>query len=152
MSALTFRTATRGDLSGIIALIADDQLGQTRDDASLPLDQRYIDGFAAIERDPNQMLVAVEEDGALIGCMQLTFIPGVSRRGAWRGHIESVRVARSKRGGGTGTAMFEWAIAECRRRGCSLVQLFTDKSRKDAHRFYERFGFKASHEGMKLSL
>ena len=152
MNALTFRAATRADLPGIIALIADDQLGQTRDDASLPLDQRYLDGFAAIERDPNQMLVAVEGDGALIGCMQLTFIPGVSRRGAWRGHIESVRVARSKRGGGLGTAMFEWAIAECRRRGCSLVQLFTDKSRKDAHRFYERFGFKASHEGMKLPL
>jgi len=151
MSALTFRTATRTDLPGIIRLIADDQLGQTRDDAGLPLDQRYLDGFAAIERDPNQMLVAVEEDGALIGCMQLTFIPGVSRRGAWRGHIESVRVARSKRGGGIGTAMFEWAIAECRRRGCSLVQLFTDKSRKDAHRFYVRLGFKASHEGMKLS-
>lgn len=152
MNALTFRAATRADLPGIIALIADDQLGQTRDDASLPLDQRYLDGFAAIERDPNQMLVAVEEDGALIGCMQLTFIPGVSRRGAWRGHIESVRVARSKRGGGLGTAMFEWAIAECRQRGCSLVQLFTDKSRKDAHRFYERFGFKASHKGMKLPL
>jgi len=152
MNALTFRAATRADLPGIIALIADDQRGQTRDDASLPLDQRYLDGFAAIERDPNQMLVAVEGDGALMGCMQLTFIPGVSRRGAWRGHIESVRVARSKRGGGLGTAMFEWAIAECRRRGCSLVQLFTDKSRKDAHRFYERFGFKASHEGMKLPL
>jgi GNAT superfamily N-acetyltransferase len=151
MSALTFRTATRTDLPGIISLIADDQLGQARDDASLPLDQRYLDGFAAIQRDPNQMLVAVEQDGALIGCMQLTFIPGVSRRGAWRGHIESVRVARSKRGGGIGAAMFEWAIAECRRRGCSLVQLFTDKSRKDAHRFYERLGFKASHEGMKLS-
>jgi GNAT superfamily N-acetyltransferase len=98
------------------------------------------------------MLVAVEQDGALIGCMQLTFIPGVSRRGAWRGHIESVRVARAKRGSGIGTAMFEWVIAECRRRGCSLVQLYTDKSRKDAHRFYERLGFKASHEGMKLSL
>ncbi|HEY3147143.1 MAG TPA: GNAT family N-acetyltransferase [Dongiaceae bacterium] len=152
MSALTFRTATRNDLPAIIALIADDQLGQARDDASLPLDQRYLDGFAAIERDPNQMLVAVEQDGALIGCMQLTFIPGVSRRGAWRGHIESVRVARAKRSTGIGTAMFEWAIAECRRRGCSLVQLYTDKSRKDAHRFYERLGFKASHEGMKLSL
>jgi len=152
MSALTYRAATRADLPAIIALIADDQLGQTRDDASLPLDQRYVDAFAAVERDPNQMLVAVEQDGMLVGCMQLTFIPGVSRRGAWRGHIESVRVARSKRGGGIGTEMFEWAIAECRRRGCSLVQLFTDKSRKDAHRFYERLGFKASHEGMKLSL
>ena len=152
MRALSFRTATASDLPTIIGMIADDQLGQARDDARLPLDQRYLDAFAAIERDPNQRLVLAEQDGAVIGCMQITFIPGISRRGAWRGQIESVRVARSKRGGGIGTAMFEWAIAECRRRGCSLVQLYTDKNRADAHRFYERLGFKASHEGMKLSL
>jgi ribosomal protein S18 acetylase RimI-like enzyme len=152
MRALSFRTATASDLPTIIGMIADDQLGQARDDARLPLDQRYLDAFAAIERDPNQRLVLAEQDGAVIGCMQITFIPGISRRGAWRGQIESVRVARSKRGGGIGTAMFEWAIAECRRHGCSLVQLYTDKSRTDAHRFYERLGFKASHEGMKLSL
>jgi ribosomal protein S18 acetylase RimI-like enzyme len=152
MTALVFRAATRDDLPAMIALIVDDQLGRSRDDASLPLDQRYLDAFAAIERDANQMLVAVEQAGALIGCFQITFIPGISRRGAWRGQIESVRVAREKRGAGLGTAMFEWAIAECRRRGCDLVQLYTDKSRKDAHRFYERLGFKASHEGMKLAL
>jgi ribosomal protein S18 acetylase RimI-like enzyme len=152
MNGLTFRQATSDDPPAILALIADDQLGQTREDPRLPLDRRYLDAFAAIERDPNQMLVAVEQAGALIGCMQLTFIPGISRRGAWRGHIESVRVARSRRGGGIGTVMFEWAIAECRQRGCSLVQLFTDKSRTDAHRFYERLGFKPSHEGMKLAL
>jgi ribosomal protein S18 acetylase RimI-like enzyme len=152
MNDLAFRQATHDDLPAILALIADDQLGQTREDPRLPLDRRYLDAFAAIERDPNQMLVAVEQAGALIGCMQLTFIPGISRRGAWRGHIESVRVARAKRGAGIGAAMFEWAIGECRRRGCSLVQLFTDKSRADAHRFYERLGFKASHEGMKLAL
>jgi len=152
MTNLVFRTATRDDLPTIIAMIADDQLGQARDDARLPLDQRYIDAFAAIERDPNQMLVAVEQDGGVIGCFQITFVPGLSRRGAWRGQIESVRVARAKRGAGIGTALFEWAIAECRRRGCNLVQLYTDKSRTDAHRFYERLGFKASHEGMKLAL
>lgn len=152
MTGLVFRAATQDDLPAMIALIADDQLGKARDDASLPLDQRYLDAFAAIERDANQMLVAVEHAGAVIGCLQLTFIPGISRRGAWRGQIESVRVAREKRGAGLGTAMFEWAIAECRRRGCNLVQLTTDKSRKDAHRFYERLGFKASHDGMKLAL
>jgi ribosomal protein S18 acetylase RimI-like enzyme len=152
MTGLQFRTATRDDLPTIVALIADDQLGQARDDASLPLDQHYLDAFAAIERDPNQILAVVEQAGAIIGCLQITFIPGISRRGAWRGQIESVRVAHAKRSGGIGTAMFEWAVAECRRRGCSLVQLYTDKSRKDAHRFYERLGFKASHEGMKLAL
>ncbi|HJR22810.1 MAG TPA: GNAT family N-acetyltransferase [Dongiaceae bacterium] len=152
MTGLVFRKATRNDLPAMIALIADDQLGQSRDDASLPLDQRYIDGFTAIERDDNQLLVAVEQAGMVIGCFQISFIPGISRRGAWRGQIESVRVARVKRGAGIGTAMFEWAIAECRRRGCNLVQLFTDKSRAHAHRFYERLGFNASHEGMKLVL
>jgi ribosomal protein S18 acetylase RimI-like enzyme len=152
MTGLVFRTATQGDLPTIIAMIADDQLGQAREDASLPLDQRYQDAYAAMERDANQMAVVVQQDGAILGYMQITFIPGISRRGAWRGQIESVRVARSRRGGGIGTAMFEWAIAECRRRGCNLVQLYTDKSRKDAYRFYERLGFKASHEGMKLSL
>ena len=152
MTDLVFRTATLDDLPTLIAMIADDQLGQARDDARLPLDQRYIDAFAAIERDSNQMLVAVEQASAVIGCFQITFIPGLSRRGAWRGQIESVRVARAKRGAGIGTAMFEWAITECRRRGCNLVQLYTDKSRTDAHRFYERLGFKASHEGMKLAL
>ena len=152
MPELAFRCATRDDLPTIIALIADDQLGQARDDARLPLDARYTDAFAAIERDPNQVLAVAEQNGAIIGCLQITFIPGVSRRGAWRGQIESVRVARHLRGAGIGAAMFRWAIEECRNRGCGLVQLYTDKSRNDAHRFYERLGFKASHEGMKLSL
>jgi ribosomal protein S18 acetylase RimI-like enzyme len=152
MPDLTLRRARLDDLPTIIAMIADDQIGQSREDARLPLDARYTDAFAAIERDPNQILAVAERDGAIVGCLQVTFIPGVSRRGAWRGQIESVRVARNLRGGGIGAAMFEWAIAECRRHGCSLVQLYTDKSRKDAHRFYERLGFKASHEGMKLSL
>lgn len=152
MTALTIRTATASDLPIIIAMIADDQLGQAREDASQPLDQRYLDALGAIERDPNQRLIVAEQDGAVLGCMQITFIPGISRRGAWRGQIESVRVDRSRRGSGIGTKMFEWAIAECRSRGCGLVQLYTDKSRKDAHRFYQRLGFKPSHEGMKLSL
>lgn len=152
MTDLVFRTATRADLPAMIALIADDQLGAVRENARLPLEQAYLDAFDAIARDSNQLLVAVEQAGTVIGCFQITFIPGISRRGAWRGQIESVRVARAKRGAGLGTAMFEWAIAECRRRGCTLVQLYTDKSRKDAHRFYERLGFKASHEGMKLAL
>ena len=152
MPDLVFRRAQVDDLPTIIGMIADDQIGQSREDARLPLDARYLDAFAAIERDPNQILAVAEQRGAIVGCLQVTFIPGVSRRGAWRGQIESVRVARHLRGAGIGTAMFEWAIAECRQRGCSLVQLYTDKSRTDAHRFYERLGFKASHEGMKLSL
>jgi len=137
------------DLPSIVRLLADDDLGRTREDARIPLDPRYLAAFAAIERDPNQQLVVAEQDGRIVGCLQLTFIPGLSRLGMWRGQIESVRVASSGRGGGIGRAMLEWAIAECRARGCGLVQLTTDKTRTGAHSFYEGLGFEASHEGMK---
>jgi len=150
--AFTFRRAAVADLPAIVALLADDALGSTREDASSPPNQRYVDAFAAVDRDTNQLMVVVESDGAVVGCLQLSFIPGLSRLGAWRGQIESVRIASSLRGGGLGRAMFEWAIAQCRERGCELVQLTTDKARPDAFRFYESLGFKASHEGMKLSL
>lgn len=126
-------------------------LGSTREDPSSPPNARYVEAFAAIERDANQMMVVVEQGGAVVGCLQLSFIPGLSRLGAWRGQIESVRISSSLRGGGLGRAMFEWAIAQCRDRGCELVQLTTDKARPDARRFYESLGFKATHEGMKLS-
>jgi GNAT superfamily N-acetyltransferase len=149
---LTFRRATAADVPSIVRLLVDDDLGRTRDDASMPLDARYLDAFAAIDRDPNQLLTVVERDRELVGCLQLTFIPGLSRFGMWRGQIESVRVASSERGHGLGRTMLEWAIAECRRRSCGIVQLTTDKRRGRAHRFYESLGFEASHEGMKLAL
>ncbi len=94
----------------------------------------------------------MEDKGVLVGCLQLTFVPGLSRLGMWRGQIESVRIEMGHRGQGLGRKMFEWAIAECRRRGCGLVQLTTDKSRAEAYKFYESLGFRASHEGMKLTL
>ena len=146
------RQATAEDLPSIIHLLADDDLGRTREDARTPLDPRYLAAFAAIERDSNQRLVVAEQDGRIVGCLQLTLIPGLSRLGLWRGQIESVRVASSERGGGIGRIMFEWAIGECRARGCGLVQLTTDKARARAHSFYEALGFEASHEGMKLVL
>ena len=149
---LLFRRARIDDLPAIIALLADDELGRTREDAGVPPNARYVEAFRAIDRDPNQLLAVVERAGAVIGCLQLSFIPGLSRLGMWRGQIESVRIAASQRGEGLGRAMFEWAIGECRQRGCELVQLTTDKSRPDARRFYESLGFSASHEGMKLAL
>ena len=152
MKEISFRAATSSDLPQIVAMLADDDLGSTREDASLPLNDRYTDAFAAISNDPNQYLAVVEVDDELAGCLQLTFIPGLSRLGMWRGQIESVRIAANQRGEGLGRRMFEWAIEECRQRGCELVQLTTDKSRPDALRFYESLGFVASHEGMKLSL
>lgn len=148
---LKMRRATRDDLEDIVALLADDVLDAGREVKGERLDPCYERAFNAIDADPNQLLAIFEDDG-LVGCLQLTFIPGPSRRGALRGQIESVRIAAGRRGEGLGTKMFQMAIDECRRRGCRYVQLTADKSRIDAHRFYERLGFVASHEGMKLSL
>ncbi len=149
MSGPGFRRATAADVPAIVALLADDVLGAAREK---PGDAAYDAAFAAIEADPNQFLAVVEEGGAVIGCLQLTFLPGLSHRGLWRGQIESVRIAASHRGGGRGRRMFDWAIERCRERGCGMVQLTTDRSRADARRFYESLGFTASHEGMKLVL
>jgi ribosomal protein S18 acetylase RimI-like enzyme len=148
----TFRRATDADLPAIVALLADDPLGRLREDPASPPNPRYQSAFSAIDADPNQLLAVVERDGAVIGCLQLSFIPGLSRLGMWRGQIESVRIAAGHRGSGLGRAMFEWAIAECRTRRCGLVQLTSDKTRPDALRFYESLGFRASHEGFKLEL
>ncbi|WP_419901864.1 GNAT family N-acetyltransferase [Kiloniella sp.] len=152
MTDTKYRHAKETDLPAIIAMLADDALGAKREDNSLPVNAKYITAFEAIDRDPNQYLAVVEQAGEIIGCLQLTFIPGLSRLGMWRGQIESVRIASSHRGTGLGSQMFEWAIEQCRERGCELVQLATDKSRPEALKFYEKLGFKASHEGMKLSL
>lgn len=150
--ALAFRRATRADLDSIVAMLFDDPIGATREDASRPLNARYIAGFDAVDRDPNQFLAVLEDDGKVIGSLQITFIPSVARLGMWRGQIEGVRILKSRRGEGLGRRMLEWAIAECRNRNCQLVQLTMDKTRTDSFHFYEALGFKASHEGFKLTL
>ena len=147
-----YRRATEADLEAIVALLADDVLGATREQAAEEVSERYRRAFAEIDADPNQFLCVVEEGGRIVGTLQLTFIPGLSRGGGKRGQIEAVRIARDRRGDGLGEAMFDWAIAECRNRGCTLVQLTTDKARPDAHRFYDRLGFEPSHIGYKLHL
>jgi GNAT superfamily N-acetyltransferase len=150
---VAFRRAVSGDLESVVALLADDPLGRERESAGAGgLDPRYRDAFAAIERDPNQLLAVAERDGQVIGVLQLSFIPGLTRRGMWRGQIEGVRIAGSERGTGIGRAMLLWAIEECRGRGCGLVQLTSDKRRAGAHGFYEALGFRATHEGYKLDL
>ena len=152
MTTLAFRRAVAGDLAAIVALLADDPIGAGRESPGATLDPAYRAAFAALERDPNQLLAVAERDGAVVGTLQLSFIPGLTRRGMWRGQIEGVRVAAGERGEGLGRALVEWAIAECRRHGCGLVQLTSDKRRPDAHRFYAALGFQATHEGYKLSL
>jgi GNAT superfamily N-acetyltransferase len=151
-AALNFRPAGAVDLPAIVELLADDSLGSGRETAGEPLDLRYIEAFAAIERDPNQLLLVADRTGEVIGVLQLTFIPGLTRRGTWRGQIEGVRIAAGERGTGLGRAMLEWAIDRCRERGCRLVQLTSDNSRSTAHAFYEALGFRFTHRGYKLSL
>lgn len=146
------RRATREDLPAIVALLADDVLGAQRERPGLPLAPGYAQAFDAIERDPNCELLVACRDGRIVGTMQLDYTPGLSRQGAWRATIEAVRVASAERSKGTGRAMIEWAIERAHARGCRVVQLSTDRSRVDAHRFYERLGFVASHLGMKLEM
>ncbi len=147
---IVFRAATRTDLEAIVDLLADDFLGETRESPGTPLHADYTDAFSAIEADPHQMLLVADKDGAIVGCLQITIIPGFALRGLRRGQIEGVRVATNERGSGIGHDMLQWAIEECRRRDCGLVQLTMDKSRSDARRFYESLGFVASHDGFKL--
>lgn len=148
---LEFRLAQIKDLERIVEMLVDDSLGKQRESSgSLP--ESYEVAFNRIDADPNQELVVVEGEGRVVGVFQLTFIPYLTYQGSWRGQIEGVRVDASLRNQGVGQQMMEWAINRCRYRGCRLVQLTTDKRRPGAHRFYERLGFVASHEGMKLDL
>lgn len=152
VNELRFRRAIAADLGAIVAMLADDVIGLSRESLSPAVAKRYRDAFDEIDTDPNQFLCVVEEGRQIVGTLQLTFIPGLSRAGTKRGQIEAVRIVSDRRGDKLGEAMFAWAIDECRARGCSLVQLTTDKARPDAHRFYDRLGFEPTHIGYKLKL
>jgi GNAT superfamily N-acetyltransferase len=144
------RPATAADLTGIVAMLADDELGATRESPGDPAP--YLAAFAAIAADPNQHLVVADADGEPVATLQLTVVPGLSRTGMSRGLIEAVRVHRDWRGSGLGSRMIRWAVDRARDAGCGMVQLTTDMTRLDAHRFYERLGFVRSHYGMKYPL
>ncbi|MET7307423.1 N-acetyltransferase family protein [Streptomyces sp. NPDC005134] len=150
MSDLEIRPAALTDIPAVVALLADDPLGAQREspDDLAP----YRAAFQRLADDPNQHLVVGVRDGAVVGTLQLTVIPGLSRRGSTRSIIEGVRVHADERGSGLGTRLIQWAVDESRRQDCQLVQLTSDATRTDAHRFYERLGFIASHVGFKLAL
>ena len=150
MGDLLIRPATAADVPAIVALLADDDIGTGREDVDdlAP----YLAAFAEVDADPRQLLVVGELDGQVVATMQLTVLPGLSRRGSSRGQIEAVRVAGERRGQGLGGQLIRWGIEECRRRGLATVQLTSDARRVDARRFYERLGFTASHIGFKLPL
>ncbi|WP_345632901.1 GNAT family N-acetyltransferase [Rugosimonospora acidiphila] len=147
---MIIREATRADLPAILALLVDDDLGADRD--SVEVDEAYERAFADLDADPRALQIVGEQDGQVIGCMQIVYLPGLSRHGARRAQIEAVRVRSQRRGQGLGRQLMDWAIAHAAQRGCTIVQLTSHKSRVDAHRFYVRLGFVASHEGMKLTL
>ncbi|MDT0463194.1 GNAT family N-acetyltransferase [Streptomyces gibsoniae] len=150
MGDLEIRRAVVEDVPAIVALLADDPLGAQREspDDLTP----YLAALGRVDSDPNQHLMVAVRDDRIIGTLQLTIIPGLSRMGANRSIIEGVRIHAEERGSGLGTQLIEWAIDESRRLDCQLVQLTSDISRTDAHRFYERLGFEASHVGFKIRL
>ncbi|NIZ00789.1 GNAT family N-acetyltransferase [Thalassospira lucentensis] len=156
MSDITFRYATRDDLPAIVALLADDEKGKTREELTDPLPNAYYAAFDAMASQstaglPNQYLLACHGSD-IVGCLQLTLIAGLSRRGQLRAQIEAVRVSSTMRSQKIGEKLILESISLSKSLGAALIQFTTDKTRKDAHRFYERLGFVASHEGMKLQL
>ena len=150
MSNIRFRSAIEGDLATIVPMLAADSIAAKREGAGDAGDPGIRAAFNAIHADPNNDILVAERDGIVIGCLQLTFIPGLTYQGGTRAQIEGVRVAESERGSGVGRQLIEEAIGRAKAHGCVLVQLTTDKRRGDAARFYEQLGFKPSHTGMKL--
>ena len=150
ISEATIRRARREDVGSIIAMLADDPLGGPRERIEDPLPQSYFTAFERLDRDPNiQLVVAEDGEGAVVGCLQLCIMPGLSSQGASR-LLEDVRVAKHCRSRGIGEQMVQWAVAEARARGCKVVELLTHHTRVDAQRFYERLGFARSHVGMTV--
>lgn len=149
MSNVTFRTATKDDLKAIVAMLADDDIGENRETA---LPDEYLHAFEAMESEHYNKVIVAELDDAIAGCLQLVFVPGLSRGGAKRAIIESVRVKSVLRGQNVGTALMKEAIRLAREGGCKLVQLDSDNRRSRAHLFYRRLGFVQSHIGFKKDL
>ncbi|MGD7023990.1 GNAT family N-acetyltransferase [Rossellomorea vietnamensis] len=149
---LTFREAGERDVDTIVKMLSDDILGSKRERYEHPLPDSYIQAFKAIDKDPNNELIVACLEGEVIGVLQITFTPYLTHQGSWRATIEGVRTSSGVRGLGAGTEMMEWAIQRAKDRDCHLIQLTTDKQRPEALRFYEKIGFEATHEGMKLKL
>ncbi len=151
LTSMKFRKAVKEDVPGIVKLLSDDELGRMREDFGVPLSDEYYAAFENINSDPNQELIVVEnEAGEMVGTLQLSFIQYLTYRGGIRAQIEAVRIRSEDRGKGYGNAVFQWAIGRAKEKGAHLLQLTTDKQRPEAIRFYEKLGFTASHEGMKL--
>lgn len=149
---MDFRTATRADVPAVLALLADDEISQSRGPVTEEADAAIWSAFEEIDADPNNELLVADDNGEIVATCQLTFVPGLSRGGARRMTIEAVRVRADRRGDGLGRTFVTFVLDRARERGCRIAQLTTDKRRVDAQRFYQRLGFESSHEGMKLAL
>ncbi|QVY62502.1 GNAT family N-acetyltransferase [Cytobacillus gottheilii] len=149
---ITFREAVIQDLDRIVFMLSDDVLGSKREQYQQPLPESYITAFQSIAADPNNELIVACSGEEIIGVQQITFTPFITHRGGWRATIEGVRTASKVRGKGVGSLLIQWAIERSKERGCHMVQLTTDKKRPEALKFYEKLGFKASHEGLKMQL
>ena len=152
MRDLIFRRAKSADLKDIISLLADDDLGKEREIVSEVIPLNYKDAFIRIDADANQFLMVVESNARIIGTCHLTLIPSITFQGALRMNIEAVRIASCFRGEGIGEWMIGQILLLARTEGCKIIQLATNKNRLDAKIFYEKQGFKATHEGMKMYL
>ena len=152
MMDLSFRQASKSDLTALVHMLGDDSLGSMREDLSTPMNPKYIEAFNHIESDPNNELIVATLNDDIVGMVQLTFIPYLTHTGSWRCLIEGVRIHSGYRGKGLGGKLFEWSIQRAKERNCRLVQLTSDKTRTEALKFYESLGFVASHEGFKLHL
>ena len=152
MTSLRIRAARREDVPAIVRLLADDTLGAKREQTSDPLPQAYWDAFDAIAKNGDNEVLIADAGGEVVGCLQLTIIPGLSRMGMTRAQLEGVRVGSKHRGRRIGETLVTAAMDRARDLGCQVVQLTTDRSRADAHRFYERLGFESTHIGMKRTL
>ena len=146
---MRFRDASRADVPAIVAMLADDSLGQGREGADLA---PYLAAFDQIAANPAHQLIVAEDAGRIIATCQLTILSGLSRQGARRALVEAVRVTADLRGRGIGAALMAECETRARAAGCGMIQLTTDRSRQDAHRFYERLGYQPSHIGMKKPL
>ena len=152
LTMMEFRNAKKQDIEEIVALLANDKLGQLREEYQIPLPQCYYDAFSAIQENPSIELIVVEEEKQIIGTLHLTFMQHLTYKGGLRAQIEAVRIKENQRGKGMGEKMLQWAIQRAKQRGAHLVQLTTDKQRPEALNFYKKLGFVDSHEGLKMKL
>lgn len=150
--AVRIREATEDDLPRLIELLAQLSLDAPREDAGPPLPQTYSAAFVEIQADQRQRLLVAEASGRIAGSATLIIVPNLTHQGRPYAIVENVVVDQTQRGGGIGELLMRHAIEAAGRAGCYKLSLTSNRRREDAHRFYERLGFVATHEGYRIEL